>query len=85
MAAGRVVFSAWLRGFGNLWIVAHGDQYLSIHGNNESLLKRAGDTLQIGDALATVGNSRGNPETGLYFEPRYRGKPFEPLSWASLR
>lgn len=85
IAAGRVVFSDWLRGFGNLLIVDHGDQYLSIYGNNESLLKRAGDTVRAGDALAKVGNSAGNPETGLYFELRYRGKPFDPLSWTSLR
>ena len=85
IAAGRVVFSDWLRGFGNLLIVDHGDQYLSIYGNNESLLKHAGDSVRAGEALATVGNSGGNPETGLYFELRYRGKPFDPLSWASLR
>ena len=85
VAPGRVVFADWLRGFGNLLIVDHGEQYLSIYGNNELLLKHAGDLVHSGDALTVVGNSGGNPETGLYFELRYRGKPFDPLSWANLR
>ena len=84
MAAGRVVFAEWLRGFGNLLIVDHGDQYLSIYGNNESLFKQPGDAVAAGDTIAAVGNSGGNPETGLYFELRFRGRPFDPLSWARL-
>ncbi len=85
IAPGRVVFAEWLRGFGNLLIIDHGQQYLSIYGNNEALLKQPGDTVKTGDVLATVGNSGGNPETGLYFELRYQGRPFDPLSWAKLR
>jgi septal ring factor EnvC (AmiA/AmiB activator) len=84
VAAGRVVFAEWLRGFGNLLIVDHGDQYLSIYGNNESLFKQPGDAVAAGDTIAAVGNSGGNPETGLYFELRFRGRPFDPLSWARL-
>ncbi|MGA2549323.1 MAG: peptidoglycan DD-metalloendopeptidase family protein [Burkholderiaceae bacterium] len=85
IAPGRVVFAEWLRGFGNLLIIDHGDQYLSIYGNNESLLKQPGDIVKMGDVVATVGNSGGNPETGLYFEMRYQGKPFDPLAWVSGR
>jgi septal ring factor EnvC (AmiA/AmiB activator) len=85
VAPGRVVFAEWLRGFGNLLIIDHGDQYLSVYGNNESLLKQPGDVVQTGDLVATAGNSGGNPETGLYFELRYQGKPFDPLSWTSGR
>ena len=85
VAPGRVVFAEWLRGFGNLLIIDHGDQYLSVYGNNESLLKQPGDVVQTGDLVATAGNSGGNPETGLYFELRYQGKPFDPLSWSSGR
>jgi len=81
VAPGRVVFAEWLRGFGNLLIVDHGDQYLSIYGNNETLFKQPGDTVQTGDTLAAAGNSGGNPETGLYFELRHQGRPFDPLSW----
>jgi len=82
---GRVVFAEWLRGFGNLIIIDHGDQYLSIYGNNEALLKQPGDVVEAGELVATAGNSGGNPETGLYFELRYQGKPFDPLTWMGAR
>jgi septal ring factor EnvC (AmiA/AmiB activator) len=84
VAPGRVVFADWLRGFGNLVIVDHGEGYLSLYGNNEALLHRAGDEVRTGEALATVGASGGAEESGLYFELRFRGKPFDPLSWARL-
>lgn len=85
IAAGHVVFAEWMRGFGNLLIVDHGDAYLSIYGNNEALLKNVGDAVNGGDTVATVGNSGGNPETGLYFEIRHQGQPVDPLKWASLK
>jgi septal ring factor EnvC (AmiA/AmiB activator) len=76
-----VVFADWMRGFGNLVIVDHGDDFLSIYGNNETLLLGTGKTVAAGDVLASVGNSGGNPESGLYFELRHRGQPFDPLPW----
>lgn len=85
VAAGTVVFSDWLRGFGNLLIVDHGDGFLSIYGNNQSLLREAGQSVRSGESVATAGNSGGNPESGLYFELRYRGQPFDPLKWAAAR
>ena len=81
IAPGRVVFADWMRGFGNLLIVDHGAEYLSIYGNNESVYKQAGENVASGDTIARVGNSGGNPETGLYFEVRFKGMPFDPLSW----
>jgi len=85
IAAGRVVFADWMRGFGNLLIIDHGDAYLSIYGNNEAVLKNVGDMVQGGDTVATVGNSGGNPDSGLYFEIRHQGQPVDPLKWASLK
>lgn len=85
IAAGHVVFAEWMRGFGNLLIVDHGDAYLSIYGNNDALLKNVGDAVRGGDTIATVGNSGGNPETGLYFEIRHQGQPVDPMKWASLK
>ena len=85
VGAGRVVYSDWMRGFGNLLIVDHGEAYLSIYGNNESLLKQSGDPVTLGEPLATVGQSGGNEQTGLYFELRHLGRPFDPLSWVKLK
>jgi len=85
VAAGRVVYADWMRGFGNLLIVDHGDAYLSIYGNNEALLKQAGDAVAPGEALATVGATGGNEESGLYFELRHLGKAVDPLRWMSSR
>ena len=81
IAPGRVVFADWLRGFGNLLILDHGEGYMSLYGNNETLLRRVGDDVDGGAAVAAVGASGGNPETGLYFEIRFRGRPVDPLSW----
>ncbi|WP_310450277.1 murein hydrolase activator EnvC family protein [Sulfuritalea sp.] len=85
VASGAVVFSDWLRGFGNLLIIDHGDDFLSVYGNNESLLAAVGASVKSGEPVATVGNSGGNPDSGLYFELRYRGQPFDPLKWADKR
>ena len=84
VAAGRVVFASWLRGFGNLIIVDHGSQYLSIYGNNQSLLKRVGDAVKGGDQIASAGNTGGIEESGLYFELRHRGKAFNPAGWVNF-
>jgi septal ring factor EnvC (AmiA/AmiB activator) len=81
VAPGRVVFSDWLRGFGNLIIVDHGDGFMSLYGYNESLFKQAGETLRAGEVVASTGNSGGNAETGLYFELRYQSRPFDPMTW----
>ncbi len=85
IASGRVVFADWMRGFGNLLIVDHGDAYLSIYGNNDSLLKHVGQAVKGGETVATVGNSGGNPDSGLYFELRHQGQPIDPMKWASLK
>jgi septal ring factor EnvC (AmiA/AmiB activator) len=85
IAGGRIVFAEWMRGFGNLMIVDHGGSYLTIYGNNDALLKQVGESVRGGDTIATVGNSGGNPESGLYFELRHQGQPLDPLKWVSLK
>jgi septal ring factor EnvC (AmiA/AmiB activator) len=85
VAAGRVVFADWLRGFGNLMILDHGGGYMSLYGNNDALFRQVGDTVKAGDPIAAVGATGGNPETGLYFELRFQGKPFDPLTWVTLK
>jgi septal ring factor EnvC (AmiA/AmiB activator) len=85
VARGQVVYADWMRGFGNLLILDHGENYLSIYANNESLLRQVGDAVGPGDTLATTGASGGNEETGLYFELRYLGRAFDPLRWVQLK
>ena len=85
VADGRVVFADWMRGFGNLIIVDHGDGYMSLYGNNQAVLKHVGDEVNGGDAIASVGNSGGNESNGLYYELRRQSKPFDPLSWSVIR
>ena len=85
VARGHVVYADWMRGFGNLLIVDHGESYLSIYANNESLLKELGDAVATGEPVATTGSSGGNEETGLYFEMRHLGRAFDPLSWVKLK
>jgi septal ring factor EnvC (AmiA/AmiB activator) len=80
---GRVVFADWLSGMGLLVIVDHGEGYLSLYGYNETTLKSAGDWVAPGDVIATVGDSGGRPQTGLYFEVRQGTRPLNPRQWVS--
>ncbi|CAM5213382.1 Septal ring factor EnvC (AmiA/AmiB activator) OS=Castellaniella defragrans OX=75697 GN=HNR28_001412 PE=4 SV=1 [Castellaniella defragrans] len=81
VAAGRVVYAHWLSGFGNLLIIDHGQQYLSIYGYNQALLKQVGDVVAQGDVVARVGATGGQVEPGLYFELRHQGAPINPEVW----
>ena len=85
MADGGVVFADWMRGFGTLLIVDHGDDYRSIYGNIEAVLKRVGDGVHAGEVVATVGASGENDSSGLYFEMRHQGRAFDPVPWLQAR
>jgi septal ring factor EnvC (AmiA/AmiB activator) len=85
VARGQVVYADWMRGFGNLLIVDHGESYLSIYANNQALLRTVGDVVATGDPIAITGASGGNEESGLYFELRHLGRPFDPLRWVRLK
>lgn len=84
IADGRVVFADWLRGYGNLLILDHGEGFMSLYGNNESLLREVGQNVTAGAEIAVAGASGGNRESGLYFEMRFRGKPIDPAAWVRL-
>ncbi|WP_085317652.1 murein hydrolase activator EnvC family protein [Derxia lacustris] len=81
VARGRVVFADWLRGFGNIVIVDHGGQYLSIYAGNESIYKTAGQSVNAGDTIASVGATGGAERPGLYFELRHAGAAIDPSGW----
>ncbi len=78
---GRVAFSDWLQGFGFITVIDHGDGYMSLYGNSESLFKQTGDWVAAGDIIATAGDSGGQPQSGVYFEIRSRGRPVNPAKW----
>ena len=78
---GRVIFSEWLRGFGFLLILDHGNGYMSLYGYNQSLLKEVGEWVKTNDAIATVGSSGGRLDAGLFFAIRHKGVPLNPLDW----
>ena len=59
VAPGEVVFSDWLRGYGNLLIIEHDDDYLTIYGNNDALLRVVGEQIAAGTPIASVGSSGG--------------------------
>lgn len=80
---GRIVFSDWLAGMGLIVIVEHGDGFMTLYGYNETTLKSAGDWVAPGDVIATVGDSGGQQQTGLYFEVRQGTKPLNPRNWVS--
>lgn len=83
--SGHVVFADWMRRFGLLIIVDHGQGYMSLYGHNESLLKAAGEWVAPGEAIALVGNSGGQDGSALYFELRENGKPVDPRKWLSAK
>lgn len=78
---GRVAFADWLRGFGLLIIVDHGDGYMSLYGHNQSLFKDAGDWVEAGDTLAAMGKSGGQKNSAMYFAIRHKGKAVNPKKW----
>lgn len=85
IASGKVIFVDWLKGYGNLIIVDHGNQYWSLYGYNQAVLKHVGDTVKTGDIIAHVGNTGGNDEAGLYFEMRYQMRAIDPQSWLGIK
>jgi septal ring factor EnvC (AmiA/AmiB activator) len=84
IAYGRVAYADWLRGYGLLMIIDHGEGFMSLYGNNESLLFEVGDWVQRGTAISTVGKDSGTGQ-GLYFELRDSGKAIDPAAWISRR
>lgn len=83
VGGGTVVYANWLRGFGNLLILDHGEQYLSVYAYNQSLLKQIGDVVRAGDTVALAGSTGGQVNSALYFEIRHRGAAVDPLVFLS--
>ena len=78
---GRVAYADWLRGYGMLVIIDHGDGYMTLYGYNQALYKETGDWVEEGEVIASVGRSGGQKKSGLYFEVRVKGQPSNPTKW----
>ncbi|UYG07802.1 peptidoglycan DD-metalloendopeptidase family protein [Halomonas sp. M4R1S46] len=83
--AGRVVFADWMRGFGNLLIIDHGDRVMTLHAHLQHFAVQVGQAVSRGDALGAVGASGGQSAPGLYFEVRRNGEPIDPSGWVARR
>jgi septal ring factor EnvC (AmiA/AmiB activator) len=77
---GRVAYADWLPGMGLLLIVDHGG-YMSLYAHNEQLYKSAGDRVEGGEVIGTVGDSGGRSRPGLYLEIRRGAKAIDPVPW----
>ncbi len=82
---GRVVFSNWLRGFGMMTIVDHGEGYMTLYGHSSSLLTSPGEWVKAGETIALAGRTGGTKDPAVYFELRHNGKPQNPIGWLKSR
>ena len=78
---GTILFSDWLKGYGLLIVIDHGNGYMSLYAHNQTLLKSVGDRVETGEPIALVGQSGGQDQAGLYFEIRHQGKAVNPKLW----
>lgn len=78
---GRVAYADWLRGYGLLVIIDHGNGYMTLYGHNQSLLKETGDWVREGEVIGLAGRSGGLREPGIYFGIRHEGRPVDPVGW----
>jgi septal ring factor EnvC (AmiA/AmiB activator) len=83
VGSGTVLFSDWLKGYGNLIIIDHGDNYYSLYGHTEEVFKKKGDRVEDREVIATVGDTGSLSGPGLHFEIRHRGEPVDPMAWFS--
>jgi septal ring factor EnvC (AmiA/AmiB activator) len=81
VAPGRVVYADWLRGYGLLLILDHGDGWMSLYAQGDRLERRVGDRVRAGEPIAVAGHSGGARESGVYFELRRNGQALDPRGW----
>lgn len=81
VSGGRVAYADWLRGYGLLLILDHGDGYMSLYGHNQAIYRETGEWVEAGEPIASVGRSGGQKDAALYFEIRHNGKPVNPQTW----
>ncbi|MBN1931118.1 MAG: peptidoglycan DD-metalloendopeptidase family protein [Desulfobacterales bacterium] len=78
---GKIIFSSWFKGYGNIVIIDHGNNYCTIYAHVEEIFKKQGDTVEKDEVIATVGDTGSLLGPRLYFEVRHHGKPIDPIEW----
>ncbi len=78
---GKVLYSNWFKGYGNMIIIDHGNSYYTVYANLEETFKSKGDVVETREVIATVGDTGSMEGAKLYFEVRHHGKPANPLLW----
>jgi septal ring factor EnvC (AmiA/AmiB activator) len=81
VSSGAVLYASWFKGYGNMMIIDHGDNYHTIYAHMEELFKAKGDLVETGEVIATVGDTGSIIGPGLYFEVRHHGKPLDAVQW----
>ncbi len=83
VGAGKVLFSSWFKGYGNMIIIDHGNSYYTVYAHAEEIFKSKGDAVETQEVIATVGDTGSMKGPGLYFEVRHHGKPLDPMIWVN--
>ncbi len=78
---GKILYADWFKGYGNMIIIDHGDSYYTVYAHIEEVFKTAGDVVDAGEVMATVGDTGSMTGPKLYFEVRHHGKPLDPMQW----
>jgi septal ring factor EnvC (AmiA/AmiB activator) len=78
---GNVIFAKWLKGYGNVVIIDHGDHYYTLYAHLQEMFRKKGDAVDTGDVIATLGDTGSLKGVRLHFELRHHGKPVDPVKW----
>ena len=78
---GRILYASWFKGYGNMIIIDHKNNYYTVYAHAQDLFASKGDAVEMGEVVATVGDSGSMVGPSLHFEVRYHGKPLDPLKW----
>lgn len=85
IADGQVIYADWLKGYGWVIVLDHGEGFMSLYGHNQNLLKQPGARISAGETIAQAGMSGGQAMSGLYFEIRNKGEAVNPLQWLNTK
>jgi septal ring factor EnvC (AmiA/AmiB activator) len=79
--AGHVIYTGWFKGYGNLIIVDHGNEYYTLYAHIAEIEAKEGEDVRQGQRIGTVGDTGSLAGPRLYFEVRYQGRPQDPEQW----